>query len=135
MRINDLKSNQLSKDAFAWYRTYLSALDKKDLEAYGAFLAEDVTLQMNNAEPMKGKQQVLAGLAQYWPSFGSLEHELLTIYGTDHAFVLEALNHYHRLDGSAVTLRAVAFTDRNEAGLVTSARIYTDTSPLFAPQG
>jgi ketosteroid isomerase-like protein len=132
MRTEHLTNNPLSKQAFDWYLAYLSALDKKDLEAYGTFLAEDVTMQMNNAAPMKGKKQVLAGLAQYWPSFGSLEHDLLTIHGSDHAFVLEALNHYHRLDGSPVMLRAVAFTDRNEAGLVTSARIYTDVAPLFA---
>ncbi|GAA0603874.1 hypothetical protein GCM10009416_46880 [Craurococcus roseus] len=42
---------------------------------------------------------------------------------------------YTRLDGGAVTLRAAAFTDRDEAGLVTSVRLYTDTGPLFAPGG
>lgn len=134
MRTKHLRINELSDDAFEWYQRYLSTLDSKALDAYGAFLAEDVTLQMNNAEQMKGKKHVLAGLAQYWPAFGSIEHDLLNIYGSDRAFVLEALNHYQRLDGGAVTLRAVAFTDRNEDGLVTSVRIYTDTGPLFGPR-
>ena len=30
----------------------------------------------------------------------------------------EALNHYERHDGKQVTVRAVAFTDKNEDGLV-----------------
>ena len=64
--------------------------------------------------------------------FGELEHDLRNIYGSDQAFCLEALNHYTRADGEAVTLRAVAFTDRNDDGLVTSVRFYTDTSPLFS---
>ncbi len=44
---------------------------------------------------------------------------------------LEALNHYKRNDGQEVKIRAVAFTDRNTEGLVTSVRFYTDTTPLF----
>ena len=46
--------------------------------------------------------------------------------GDDRRFALEALNHYRRLDGGTVTLRAVAFTDRDEAGFVASVRLYTD---------
>lgn len=57
------------------------------------------------------------------------------MYGTDSAFVLEALNHYVRLDGRKVTLRAVAFTDRDAAGHVTSVRVYTNTAPPSRPAG
>ena len=114
------------------YLRYLEVLDDTDVTAYGAFLHDDVTLQMNSEAPVLGKTRVLEGLASYWQTFGSLEHDLLNIYGSDEAFALEALNHYTRLDGDAVTLRAVAFTDRNEDGLVTSVRIYTDTAPLFS---
>lgn len=42
---------------------------------------------------------------------------------------------YTTLDGRQVTLRAVAFTDRDEQGLVTSVRLYTDTAPLFEGVG
>lgn len=134
MRTHTLRTNQLSRAAFDWYLNYLTVLDRKDLAAYGQLLADDVTLQMNNAEPTRGKAAVLEGLSHYWPSFGSIEHELLNLYGSDHSFVLEALNHYTRLDGSEVTLRAVAFTDRDESGRVTSVRLYTDTSPLWQKQ-
>ena len=44
---------------------------------------------------------------------------------------LKALNYYQRNDGQEVMIRAVAFTDRNTEGLVTSVRFYTDTTPLF----
>jgi hypothetical protein len=81
---------------------------------------------------MEGKEVVMQGLADYWTTFASLEHDLLNIYGSNSSFVLEALNHYKRNDRQAVTIRAVAFTDRNAAELVNSVRFYTDTTPLFA---
>ena len=135
MKESSLRVNQLSAGAFSWYKAYLEVLDRKDVEAYGEFLADDVVMQTNNADPVEGKEAVLEGLAAYWQTFGDLEHEPLNIYGKDDAFMLEALNHYTRKDGQPVTLRAVALTDRNDKGLVESIRLYSDTSPLFEPGG
>ena len=132
METESLRVNQLSDEAYTWYLDYLEAVDSKDVDAYGSLLADDVVMQTNNYPAVKGKEANLENLAQYWQSFGDLEHDLLNIYGSDEAFVLEALNHYTRLEGERVTLRAVAFTDRNEAGQVKAVRLYTDTSPLFA---
>lgn len=89
-------------------------------------------MQMNNDVPVRGKITILESLAGNWAAFGTIEHDLLNIYGDDRRFVLEALNHYRRNDGRAVTLRAVAFTDRNDDGLASSGRLYTDSGPLFA---
>jgi ketosteroid isomerase-like protein len=131
MKTDNLRINQLSPEAYEWYLSYLKVLDDKDVEGYGAFLSEDCVMQSNNNPPVKGKIAILKYLSEYWSTFGSLMHDLLNIYGSDSAFVLEALNHYQRKDGKTATLRAVAFTDRNEAGLVSSVRFYTDTTELF----
>lgn len=131
MKTDTVRINELSPEAFEWYLGYLEALDAKDIDAYGRFLAPDVVMIMNNADPVAGRDAVTGGLGAYWQSFGTLEHELLVILGTERAFVLEALNHYTTLDGRRITLRAVAFTDRGDDGLVTSVRLYSDTSPLF----
>ena len=132
MRTDNLRTNELPDADFTWYLAYLRALDAKDIDAYGTFLAPDVELVMNNADPVAGREAVTSGLAEYWQSFGDLEHDLLTILGSRRAFVLEALNHYTTLDGRQVTLRAVAFTDGDDEGLVSSVRLFSDTSPLFA---
>jgi ketosteroid isomerase-like protein len=125
--------NQLSAEASAWYlERYLPAMDTLRIEAYAAFLAEDVEVRFNNAEPVRGKAAAVAMLSGYWKSFTAIEHEPLNIFGSDRAFVLEALNHYLRHDGRRVTTRAVAVTERNEAGLATSVRVYADASPVFA---
>ena len=132
MRTNQLRINQLSPNAYEWYLAYLQAMDTQNVEQYSSFLVNDCVMQFNNNEPIQSKAAIVPFLAHYWTTFDRIEHDLLNIYGSDSAFVLEALNHYKRHDGKAVTLRAVAFTDRNKQGLATSVRLYTDTSPLFS---
>lgn len=132
MITENLRINQLSPSAYTAYLDYLAALDARDIDAFARFLAEDVVIRFGNADPVVGKAAVTGMLASYWQAFAGLEHDLANIYGEDDHFVLEADNHYTRHDGKMVTVRAVAFTDRNAAGEVTSIRIYGDTSPVFA---
>jgi len=132
VRTDRLRINQLSPKIYEWYLAYLQAIDTKNVEVYGTFLADDCVMQSTNNPPDEGKAAILQGLSYYWSTFDSLTHDLLNIYGTDSSFVLEALNHYKRNDGKVVTVPAVAITDRNEVGLVTSIRLYTDTTSLFA---
>ncbi|WP_299959401.1 nuclear transport factor 2 family protein [uncultured Roseobacter sp.] len=131
MITSNLRINQLSDDAYQSYLRYLEVLDEKDIDAYAAFLADDVSIQFGNAPAVEGKAAVVEMLAGYWQSFKSIEHDLTNIYGTDRAYVLEALNHYKRHDGKKVTVRAVAFTDKDDNGLVSSIRVFGDTSALF----
>ncbi len=133
MKTDKLRINQLSPQTYEWYLAYLQAIDTKNVELYATFLADDCVMQSNNNAPVQGKAAIVQFLSDYWTTFDSLEHDLLNIYGTDSSFVLEALNHYKRNDGQAVTIKAVAFSDRNKKGLATSVRFYTDTTPLFAP--
>ena len=138
MDLGKLRVNQLTDDGWAWYQSYLDALDAYDLDRYAVFLADDVSIQFNNDEPMHGKEVATQGLAQFWGAISgmgfTLLHEPLNIYGTDTGFVLEALNHYDRPGQERITVRAAAFTDRGEDGRVSSVRLYQDVSPLFAPQ-
>jgi ketosteroid isomerase-like protein len=131
MKTHNLKINQLAPFVYEWYLSYLEAIDNKDIEAYGNFLADDCVMLSNNNSPVQGKGAILQNLSHYWKTFGSLEHDLLNIYGDNSSFVLEALNHYVRNNGKHVSVRAVAITERNKQGLVTSFRFYTDTTPIF----
>lgn len=130
MKTENLKINQISSQAYEWYLGYLEAIDGKNIQKYGNYLAQDCMMYQNNSPPVEGKAAILAGLSQYWQTFKSLTHDLLNIYGTDSSFVLEALNHYQRNDNEVVTVRAVAITERNQTGQVTSFRFYTDTTPV-----
>lgn len=131
MQTNEIKINQLSSQVYQWYLDYLEAIDNLNLEAYSKFLAEDCSFQFGNNPIVKGKDAILKGLSEFQSSIDSVEHRLLNIYGSDQSFVLEADNIYKRKDGKVVTIPAVAITDRSEAGLVTSFRVYTDITPVF----
>lgn len=131
MKTDKLRINQLSPGTYEWYLDYLQAIDSKNVEKFGTFLADDCIMQSNNDYQVEGKAAILQQLSDYWGSFESLTHDLLNIYGSDSAFVLEALNHYKRHDGKDVTVAAVAITERNEADLVTSLRLYTDATAVF----
>lgn len=129
----NVRINQLSPEATGWLERVLTTLDAKDVEGYTALMAEDVEVTFNNGDmTMTGRDAVREGLAEFWQSFGTIEHDELNIYGTDRNLVHEALNRYTTLDGRKVTIRAVAWIDRDEDGRITSLRIYNDQSPLFA---
>ncbi len=132
MITKNLRVNQLTAKSYESYLAYLTAIDTKNIETYGKFLADNITVQFNNDEPTQGKPAVLQALGYYWQSFEAVQHDLTNIYGTDITYVLEALNHYIRKDGKQVTVKAVAFTDLDESGLVKSVRIYQDVSPVFS---
>ena len=133
MDTDRLRINQLSPKTYEWYLTYLQAIDTKDVETYGTFLADNCAMQFNINPRIEGKVAILQNLTEYWKTFSRVTHDLLNIYGNDSSFVLEALNHYELNDemASIVTIPAVAITDRNDFGLITSVRLYSDTTPIF----
>lgn len=139
MDLSKLRTNQLTDAGWAWYQEYLQVLDAYDLDRYSAYLSPDVRIQFNNDAPMQGKEDASQGLAGFWGAVSgmgyALLHEPLNIYGSDRAFVLEALNHYDRAGSPRITVRAAAFTDRGADGKVTSVRLYQDVSALFAVDG
>jgi hypothetical protein len=71
-------------------------------------------------------------LKKFWETYDAEEHVLQNILGNDNCFALEALNIYKRKDGKEVTCPAVAITERNDQGLVTSFRVFIDIAPLYA---
>lgn len=127
-----LRINQLSPPATQWLLSVLSALDAKDLSLYLTFLSPSVTIIFNNGElTLNGLDAAREGLARFWQSFATIRHEEMNIYGTDRNFVHEALNHYTALDGRSVTVRAVAFVDRDQEGRIEGLRVYGDQTPLW----
>lgn len=137
MNLDKLRINQLDTETWDFYQRYLDALDRYDLEGYTALLADDVQIQFNNDAPVVGIDVATEALGQFWGSVTamgySLLHEPLNIYGDDRHWVMEALNHYDAADGTRITVRATAWTDRGPDGAVTSVRLYHDLSPLYAP--
>ena len=132
IRNDKLRINQLSEKTFQWYLGYLNAIDERDIESYKDYLSDDCTMQINNDPPVSGKDQIITHLASLWTLYKEDTHDLLNIYVTDSSFSSEIINHFVLEDGKEIPINAVACTDRNEEGLLTSVRLYADFSPLFS---
>ena len=68
-------------------------------------------------------------LSPCWQSFVALEHKPLNLCDMDCMVMLEAPNHCRWHDGTILTTRAVALTDR-DAGKVPLVRIHTGASAV-----
>ena len=127
-----LKINQISPEVFEWYKKYLTAVDTRDADGFGEFLDENAEFQFGNQPKVTGKKAIVEGLKKFWATYEGDEHILYNILGSDDCFALEADNIYTRKDGKKVTCPAVAITERNNKGLVTSFRVFIDIAPLYA---
>ena len=109
---------------------YFAVMEKKDYERLGDYFADDITLTFANAPTVKGKDAVLAQMAEIGGKVGSLAHPLVNVWQEEGGIVaLEVDSAWHFLDGVEVTLRACSiFTIAD--GKFTGQRIYVDNGPI-----
>ena len=88
---------------------------------------------MNNDEPVRGRDAVVALVAGFFAGFAGLRHEPVAVMGDDGEFCGEAVNHFERLDGHRVDVRTAGLIRRDADGRATRIRIYGDLGPVFAP--
>ncbi|MEO1476899.1 MAG: nuclear transport factor 2 family protein [Pseudomonadota bacterium] len=132
MKLDSLTRNDLSPDGFAWLQTYLSAIDGRDIDAYGHFLAEDCSLRMNYIPVMHGRADVMMMLGSIWSSLARMEHEPLMVLGDDYDFALETIHHYTIPSGKETPIPATEFISRNAEGFVSRIRIYCNADPAYS---
>lgn len=131
MKTDNIKTIEISQNAFEWLKAKYRAVDATDAEAYRTFLAEDCTLMFGNNPVVKGVDEIIRGIQHFWDAISGLDHSFLTILGTDYHFCAESLIDYTRKDGKIVPLPCVTVIERNTEGLASSLKIFIDTSPLF----
>lgn len=129
-----IRHNPLSAETTEWFFHLLHLLDTKNLDEYLTHLSPDVVISFHSSHPpttLRGLDDVRQGLSIFWAQFDTIEHEELNVYGDDRRFVHEAWNHYCTLDARRVTVRAVAFIDRDDRGRIEELRIYGDQSEVW----
>lgn len=131
MRTNNLKSIQISEQAFEWLKSKYIAVDTMNSEAYRTFLAEDCQLMFGNNPIVKCNNEIIGGIKHFWDAIGGLDHSFKAILGYDHHFSVEALIDYTRKDKTVVTIPCVTSIERNSEGKATFIKIFIDTTPIF----
>ena len=113
-------------------RRLFAAVDTKDAEAFGAFLADDARLTFGNAEPLLGAEAIVAGIGAFFSTIDGLRHRIVNQWYADAETVAETEVTYQRLDGKSVTVPAVSIWRTREDGLIDDYRIFVDLAPVYA---
>jgi hypothetical protein len=123
----------LSDDGRQWHRDFADAIASRDAARYVSFMHDNCAVQINNNMPVYSKFAIERAFVAYVKSFSSLSYEILNIAGTDRSSVVEALFTYICNDGTVELVQHAYFCDRDEAGLLTSVRLYGDNTRILKP--
>jgi ketosteroid isomerase-like protein len=114
-------------------RRLFAAVDTKDADAFGAFLAEDARLTFGNAEPLVGRAAIVAGIDAFFTTIDGLRHRIVNEWYAGADTVVEIEVTYQRPDGKSVTVPAVSIWCSRADGLIADYRIFVDLAPVYAP--
>ncbi|WP_430460360.1 nuclear transport factor 2 family protein [Thalassolituus sp. LLYu03] len=108
-----------------------AAIDRKDADAFSAFLTDDCVFRFGNQPAVSGRADVQAYVTGFFSSVQALSHRIDQRWHTGDAVICHGAVTYTRHDGSLLT---VPFCNvLNLAGdLVREYLIFADTSALYA---
>ncbi|MEU6743978.1 nuclear transport factor 2 family protein [Streptosporangium sandarakinum] len=113
-------------------RRVFQVVDSFDPDEFARLLAEDATLVFGNAEPLTGREAVVAGLRAFYSTIGGLRHRIVRHWRADADVIAETEVTYRRLDGKDVSAAAVTIWHTRDDGLITDYRIFVDLAPVYA---
>ncbi|MEV8378750.1 nuclear transport factor 2 family protein [Kribbella sp. NPDC056861] len=108
-------------------------VDDQRADEFAALFADGGRFVFGNNEALAGREAIAAGNRAFFAMIQSLSHEIVNAWVNGSTTVAETTVTYTRLDGRTVTVPAVSIWEVDEAGLITSYRIFVDLAPLFAP--
>lgn len=114
-------------------RRLFAVVDTKDPTAFGEFLAEDACLRFGNAEPLVGREAIVAGIGAFFATIDGLRHRVVNQWYAGADTVAETEVTYQRLDGKSVAVPAVSIWRTRADGLIENYRIFVDLAPVYAP--
>jgi ketosteroid isomerase-like protein len=115
----------------AQLRAAFAAFDAQDVTTLASFMTDDVQLRLGNAAPIHGKPALVGAVDAFLASIGGVRHEILRVYGSGDAVIVEFDVHYTRRDGNVVTLPCCNVF-RLRGGLISEYRSYVDATPVYA---
>ena len=111
----------------------LAAVDSMEPGAFAEFLAEDARMVFGNAEPLVGREAIIAGVQGFFSTINGLRHHIVNQWYVDADTVAETEVTYSRLDGKSVSIPVVSIWHTRADGLIDDYRIFFDVAPVYAP--
>jgi hypothetical protein len=111
-------------------RRVLQAADT-DIAAFFDFFTDDTRFRMGNADPVVGREQIIAWVGSYLGSVAGLRHDVIEeLYGADVAMLRVEVT-YTMQNGTSFTLPAITRT-RIRGDKIVEYLIFMDPSPVEA---
>jgi hypothetical protein len=112
------------------------SIDGMDAAGFAKAFTENGSFTFGNAEPVVGREGIVATVAGFFSSIGGLRHEISGVWsgtweGGDVKSVEGNVN-YTRKDGSMVPPIPAVSTLRLRGDLIEDYRIFVDLAPLFS---
>lgn len=114
-----------------WVDRLFGTIDKMDSNSFGRFLTDDATFKFGNAQPVKGKRNVLDAVSGFFSSIKGISHKLTGQWQVDGVVFVQGEVTYTRKDDKSITVPFLNLFNMN-GSLVSEYLIYIDVSPLYA---
>ncbi|HQR25529.1 MAG TPA: nuclear transport factor 2 family protein [Nocardioides sp.] len=115
-----------------WLEPLYRSADALDAAGFARGFAPEGRLTFGNGEPAIGPGAIEAGLNELFAAIAAMSHRLVRVWESGDETMFESAVTYGRLDGTTIVIPAASAYTRT-GGLVTSARVYCDMSPVFSP--
>jgi limonene-1,2-epoxide hydrolase len=112
-------------------RSYLQAIETQDLAALKRLMSPDLELIHANYPAVRGRDAATEMIRGYLAIVDGVEFEIRTVMGDKGCYAIEKVNVAAAPSGSKARIRVVTILEAGEDGLLTSIRIYADTTDLF----
>ncbi len=116
-------------------RAFYREVDANDEKVFARRLASDAVMEFNDYPAIVGPDGVAEMVAAWKSGFRSVVHELLTVLidVETSTTVAEIAVGYTFLDGTPISVRGCSISTYDGEGLMTSWRVYVDTSRSNPP--
>ncbi|MTD56073.1 cytochrome P450 [Amycolatopsis pithecellobii] len=116
-----------------WIDDYYADVDAGNLDGFLNRHAPDASVVFGNNPPAVGRAAIRAAIGGLFAAVSLMRHEKHNVWpvGDGKSAVVELSVLYRTHGGAEVRLASVALLDRDDAGLVTSLRVFTDLAPLY----
>jgi hypothetical protein len=114
----------------AWIKQLFQSIDDHNVEAFLAFLSNDVLFQFGNADPVKGKDVVGQAVSGFFGSLKALRHNVIETWEQPGVVICRGTVTYTRHDSSTLNV-PFANIFKLDADRIKEYLIYVDISQLY----
>jgi uncharacterized protein (TIGR02246 family) len=113
-------------------RRVFRAVDSRRPQAFAELFATDGTMVFCNAEPLVGRDAIIAANEAFFGTIAGLRHQIVNEWHVGPDTIVETDVTYLRHDDISVTLPVVSIWRVRADGQIGEYRVYADLGPIHA---